>query len=474
MAQSSLFFSLPIELRLLVYQELLLAQPCRDLQILRVCRDIYNEALPVLFKRHLKFRTHDDLFHWIQTVSSDALELVTSISFNLLSFQFMPLVLPVRHPLQSPDMPYGNDLPKVENALKLLPNLQRLVIFKSTHCIGFRFTHDYYHSFFPWLADRYPKLRSLTLFISCISLDFLLQLRLLRSFRFTGFSMNPPTATLIIFQSLKHLEELEVIGPPPDIHGIRACNPGYEQSVTPKLLLGIRPLKAFTICEIRDNCETSGVFFSKEIISALAKTHGSSLRSLKISLNFPPSAAGKAALAKLFNLPNSSIRHVELGWPGLDVLTLDALPHSLRSLQVSCDYHFPPDDAAQKLVAQKPVLPELAEVVLRIDWRTRPPRSTGRSIPTVEGPCGKNNMDAAIARLRSIGLDATSGWWHPIMFDDLTDDYDDEPPAQKGSSTGSTGKEWQFVNSSLQAQRRPTPTANFHFPNPGGSETASH
>ena len=75
---------------------------------------------------------------------------------------------------------------------------------------------DYLHTFFPWFADRYPDLRHLTLFINCLPLDFLLQMRFLRSLRFTGFSMSPPTAVKVIFQSLKHLEELEVFGPPPD------------------------------------------------------------------------------------------------------------------------------------------------------------------------------------------------------------------------------------------------------------------
>ncbi|KAI9770004.1 MAG: hypothetical protein M1840_003715 [Geoglossum simile] len=460
MAQKSLFFSLPVELRLLVYKEVLMAN---HLQILRTCRDIFNEALPVLFKRPLKFRTHDDLYNWIQMVGPDSLELVTSVSLNLLSFRYMPVARPCRTPLHSVGMFYGNDLPCLQRALEQLPNVQRFIIYKTLPFLGTRFTYDYYLSFFPWLADRYPELRCLTLFINWIPLDFLLQMRFLRSLRFTGFSTSPPTATLIIFQSLKYLEELEVFGPPPDIHTVTAFstsynNPGinYEQAVTPKLLLGVRPLKAFTICEIRALCKTPGVFFCEEIISALAQAHGSSLRSLKISLDFLPSVGSRAALTKLFSLANSSIRHVELGWPGLDVLTLDTLPPSLRSLQVSCDTHFPPDDAAQKLVAQKPVLPKLADVVLRTDWRTRQAGWPGRDIPVLGGPCGKNSMSAAIARLRSVGLDATSGWWHPIMFDDLGDDHDDGRPPQKSGRELQDVKSAQAVNHLYLAQKRPT------------------
>ncbi|KAI9786243.1 MAG: hypothetical protein M1839_007654 [Geoglossum umbratile] len=422
MAQKSRFFSLPIELRLLVYKEVLMAN---DLQILRACRDIYNEALPVLFKRPLKFRTHDDLYNWIRMVGPDSLELVTSVSLNLLSFRYIPVTRPCRPPLHSADMFYRNDLPNLQNALMLLPNVRRFIIYKTIPFLGTRFTYDYYLPFFPWLADRYPELRCLTLFINWIPLDFLLQMRFLCSLRFTGFSTSPPTAALIIFQSLKCLEELEVFGPPPDIHAMNTFptsfnDPGikYEQAVTPELLLGIRPLKAFTICEIRAPCRTASMFFCEEIISALTQAHGSSLRSLKISLDFLPSVGSRVALAKLFSLTSSSIRHLELGWPGLDVLTLDTLPPSLCSLQVSCDIYFPPDDAAQKLVVQKPVLPKLAAVVLRTDWRTRPARWPGRDIPAIGGPCGKNSMDAAVARLRSVGLDATSGWWYPIMFGD--------------------------------------------------------
>ncbi|KAH0543701.1 hypothetical protein FGG08_002017 [Glutinoglossum americanum] len=479
MAQKSLFFSLPIELRLLVYKEVLLAKPCRDLQILRVCRDIYNEALPVLFKKPLKFRTHDDLYHWIQTVEPDCLELVTSVSLNLLSFRYNTLSRPNHYPLHSPDLFYGKDLPSLQNALRLLPNVQRFIIYKSVPFLGTRFTYDYYLLFFPWLADRYPELRCLTLFINWMPLDFLLQMRFLRSLRFTGFSTSSPTATLIIFQSLKHLEELEVFGPPPDIPrpalslAYTGLGVSHEKSVTPELLLGIGPLKAFTICEIRDPCKTSGVFFCEEIIDALAQTHGSSLRSLKISLDFLPSAGGRAALARLFSLANTSIRHVELGWPGLDVLTLDTLPHTLRSLQISCDYHFPPDDAAQKLVAQKPVLPKLADVVLRSDWRTRPTGWPGGGIPARGRGFGKDNMDAAVARLRSIGLDATSGWWHPIMFDDLGDDHDDGRPAQRAFGVNKESQEakaGQSVNSLLTQKS----IASLPFQGPGGSGTASY
>ncbi|KAH0564927.1 hypothetical protein GP486_001682 [Trichoglossum hirsutum] len=435
----SLFFSLPIELRLLVYQELLLARPCRNLQILRVCRDIYNEARPVLFKRPLKFRTHEDLYDWVKKADSDARELVTSINFSLLSFQ--PRT-PHSQPLFDYRMQYGygQDLPDLQNALMPLLNVRELVIFKSTEYLSINYAHDFYFSFFPWLAGRYPELRYLTLFISWIPLDFLLQMRFLRTFRFTGFSRSPPAAALIIFQSLTHLEELEVVGPPLDIYYLSSYTGGmyYGQSVTHEVLLGIRPLKAFTICEVRGGRRHPGMLFSEEIISALVKNHGSSLRSLKISLDFPPSATRREALARLFGLPDSSIKRVELGWPGLDVLTLDVLPHPLRSLQISCDHHFPPDDAAQKLVAQKPMLPELAEVVLRIDWRTRPAGSIGRGIIAVEGPCGKNKMDAAVARLKSAGLEARSGWWHPIMFDDLGDDYDDEPRVRGGGGHAKT------------------------------------
>ncbi|KAI9820296.1 MAG: hypothetical protein M1827_005918 [Pycnora praestabilis] len=417
--KQSMLMLLPLELREPIYQEVLSGSPCKDVKLLSVCRQIYAEAQHYLFKRPQRFGSQFDLYRWLHRVGQKHLHHVATLGMKL--YDINPddclgkldyMNLDKRGSTQPSGMLFfEEEVQRLLKALRYLPNVHTLTIYKQQDPET-RSCQDLYHAFFPLVAHRYPKLRNLTFYVDQLPLTFLSSLKSLQSLRFTGYSTSPPAETLKALQMLPQLKEIELFGPPPGLKfQQRAGYTGVRRGLSfiPEVLEGVRPLKSFTICELRDPFSETTIFFVEGMLLSLRESHSSSLQTLRISLDFVPT---KTSLRALFCLLSSctSLRHLEIGGPGLDADVLDYLPRSLQTLYISITKTLDPESVAGAIRAHRLDQPALREVVLQTDTRG------GLSERL------RARVDGAVKQLRSIGYRASRGLWYPILLDCLTEE----------------------------------------------------
>ncbi|KAI9795618.1 MAG: hypothetical protein M1833_006939 [Piccolia ochrophora] len=406
---------LPLEIREQIYGGLLSDRSHRNVQVLRTSQQIYAEAQPFLFKSPLTFQSQFDLYDWMENMERQQLHHVRCISLKLIDvichdgLDALSIQATQKSSASSLTRIYEADISRLTATLKSLPNLQDLTVYKQMISEPDHI-RSFHRSFYGSVSQQCTSLRNFCFYSDQVSLEFLGSLRNLRTLRFTGFSTSTPKGSLKILRKLTRLEGLELFGPPPAL-GFQH-RPGFKgtkvvQSITPEVIQGMRPLRLFTICEVHD---TKGAedetFLNEKMLLALRSAHRRTLDRLKISTDFMPSPATVNAMVDL--LSASTIHELELGWPGLDEEIFDALPRSLSSLQINVGSSLPPTRAVHSIVDRRKQLPKLRDVTLMIDWR----ESGSKEIVA--------NADAAIARLRAAGIQATRGKWYPIIFDRIT------------------------------------------------------
>lgn len=409
------FLDLPLEIREQIYGGLLSDPSCKSVQMLRTSQQIYAEAQPFLFKRPLAFASQFDFYDWVKRSNPQNLRHVQCIYIKLLDVIAYEGLDPSAIQAYRKNSPspivksYEDDLARFTTALKGVPNVRNLTLYKNHTAAESDPFRDFYQSCFALITQNFSALRCLTFYVDQVPLDFLSSLRSLQSLRFTGFSVSSPMDTLKVLQKLSKLEEVNLFGPPPGISFQQRrgyTGPKTIHSMTADVIRGISPLKSFTICEIRDPLsKIVEYFFESSMLAALSQTHGRSLRTLRISTDFLPSMESRSTLA--FLLSTSALQHVELGWPGLDGKVVDGLPPSLHSLQITVSNTLTPEDLVGRLVSRRSQLTNLTEVVIRMDWRES----------EVKELSGKIEM--AIAKLKTVGIQATTGKWYPVILDDV-------------------------------------------------------
>ncbi|KAI9681545.1 MAG: hypothetical protein M1817_002830 [Caeruleum heppii] len=401
---------MPLEIREQIYGEVFAALPRATVGLLQTCRRLYTEAQPSLFKRSLPFTSQHDLLDWIRHVGPDHLHHVRSIRVNLAnvisSSQLNELSL--RSPDCRSSSPisrlYEQELQRLSTAFQLLPNIQDMTICKQRNCHG-DLVGRFYENALALLARYYPRLQSLAFYVDQVSLEVVSSLRQLRRLRFTGYSTCSPQQTCKVLQSLPQLEQLELFGPPPDLPFQQRA--GYTgqyvgQSVTPDVVRRLRPLKSFTVCEIRDPLsDEDEVFFQEDMLLALLEAHSRSLRKLVISTDFQPSEETSESLAKL--LSASSLRHLDLGWPAMHSSILEPLPSTLHKLQLTVHPSLTAEAIGKYIYVEEDFFQYLSSITFRIDGR--------RACP----PQLLANTRETIRRLKSVGIAAFVDTWHPVI-----------------------------------------------------------
>ncbi|KAI9721077.1 MAG: hypothetical protein M1812_002558 [Candelaria pacifica] len=421
---STLLNNVPLEIREQIYNDVLATTPCKHIQLLGACRQIYEEAQPILFKRPLTFVSQFDLYQWLQSVGPRNLHHVTSLSLKLVDVETDACLRRMAYnqgkrngsPKEISNVIHEEGIHRLMAALRYLPNVKDLTMYKpefgvltSDPC------RDLYLSFFPLVARQYNQLKNLSFFMDQLPLTFLTSLRSLRSLRFTGFSTSTPVETVAVLRSLPLLREIELFGPPPQLEfqqRVGYAGPKRVQSVTPDVLLRIQPLTSFKICEIRNEMSSSPAFFVENTFRALYKTHRNSLKRLRISLDFEPSESHLDAFARFVS--SSTIQELEIGWPGLDTEILEYLPTSLRILHLSISPGLKPEEAADGILELRDDLPLLTDVALRLDRRIVMTEILQEKL--------RDNFEAAVCKFRTVGIRAWRGWWHPVIFDTLEED----------------------------------------------------
>lgn len=410
------FLDLPPEIRDQVYGGLFLDSSSVDVQMLQTSQQIYLEAQPFLYKRPIAFASQFDLYDWVRGSHAQNLKHVQCIRFKLvdvISREGLPRENIQQYHRDSPSpiiLSYEDDLARFKATLEEVPNLKSLTLYKNRTGDS-EHLRDFHRECFAAIARQYPALRALTFYVDHIELDFLSSFRSLQSLRFTGFSFSSPKVLLKELEKLTGLDEIELFGPPPALAFQQRqgyTGPRATQSMTAEVVRGLCPLHSFTVCEIRDPLShTEEVFVTKTVLTALAHVHGKSLRALRVSTDFLPSSDSRGALTALLSSA-PSLQELELGWPGLDGKVLDALPSSLRRLQINVSTSaLRPGDLADRLLGRRNRLPALADVVVRLDWRDAASKDLAAG------------ADAAVKRFTDAGIKASRGRWYPIILDNL-------------------------------------------------------
>ena len=410
---STSFITLPLEIRQQIYESAFSTSPCLALPLLCVSRQVYREAQPYLFKRPLVFSSQQKLYDWMRQTGPRQLHHVRSLGLAIKDPGCHTKFLRSLHEdhrdrsISPIARMYEDERLQLAAALTHLPSVHDLTIYKSRGSPNSLY-EAFSQSCLIAIMQNFSMLRNLTCYTCHISLELPSSLSSLRSLRITGFSTTPPNATLHTLKRLKHLDELQLIGPPPGLSFQQRnghTSPSICQSIVPRVIRCLRPLKSFGVCEIRDPiANQEGYFFHEDMVLALHQGHRGSLRTLRISSDFEPSTEFVEALVELMS--ESALENLHLGWPGMDLRVICAMPPTLRKLQLLVSNALDPQEAAEKILAEQDWLPGLTEVVLLVDPLIE-------HMPVVQGVVG-----AAIDLLSASKIRTLRRTWCPIRYEE--------------------------------------------------------
>jgi hypothetical protein len=327
----TILFTLPIELRQLIYREVL-ASPLHGPELLATCRDIYMEAHEILFERPLGFRSQSVLFDWLDKVPHKPLSQPKELSITIQEADLRSLlVVPalIHHPSDPP-------LQKLYSALGHLPRIETITIRTIVGRQSFLY-REFFRKFLVLATLRYPHLLAITLEGNFHHQDlaFLSGFKYLQRLSFDGVSASSPMETVQILSGLKHFTNLSIVSQntmlAPKPHS--RCNfTSKSQSPTGGAVSTIDQLKAFLVTEVTPVSAPS-LFLTSKFLTPLCNHQG--LKDFKVCLSQAPSNDTVLALEEFFG--TTRIRVLNLDWPhlGSNVLeTFSLIPECLETLWI--------------------------------------------------------------------------------------------------------------------------------------------
>ena len=328
-SKPSWFLAIPLEVRLTVYGIVIDKYPPPSLAILNVCKQIREEAFPVLLRDTKYFKRFEGFRKWIFEANPKLLEKIVDIDIrckgdwlsaiadDLVRLEGADELRKItsrwweaehaRHMRGSEPVEASKDalsLPQrivqvisslthgepsaiktTWDGLSALPNVQKLWISLGRGRGGnerrdFKIEQQLLLDVVP---AAMPNMRSFTFFPSLISLRFLGGFTELRELRFTGYSTSTPEDTLIILRSLKRLHTLIVYRYPEFYDGdssiVTAELPKYL-SLTPDVISGLNPLRELVVYHMTSKIPSAHVTTS--VVESLRLAHRESLQSLRL------------------------------------------------------------------------------------------------------------------------------------------------------------------------------------------------
>ncbi|KAK0304693.1 hypothetical protein LTR01_007192 [Friedmanniomyces endolithicus] len=148
---------LPPELRIHIYELVLLSQP-GDPFLLQSSRQINMEAQPTLYRRPLVFASQANLFLWIDRSRSCNLKRVKSMTLRLTDIDLTPLLcLQHRDTRTSVWDLYQQELERLDRELEVLPKLEHLTIVPP-RAMHLHLLRVLYLSFLTSIHQWYPRM----------------------------------------------------------------------------------------------------------------------------------------------------------------------------------------------------------------------------------------------------------------------------------------------------------------------------
>ncbi|KAF2761246.1 hypothetical protein EJ05DRAFT_497797 [Pseudovirgaria hyperparasitica] len=373
-SQMRSLFGLPLELREQIYESVLLTSK-DDFQLLQTCRAIHDEAYQFLFKRPLTFKSQGALLRWAKSVGTEHLHYVTTMTLCLVDVDQSAPASQQEIDHSSTDIEWGayeRELQAISTIMTRLPNIKALSLTSPRIIRPSKLFLEFENHVLNTLGQHFANLMSLAWYGDHQSMQFVASLHNLRSLRFTGFAQSSPHELAKILSGLHHLHDIQ-IGPCSfeTTHGSRipptgSCHIG--RSFTSNLLEHINNLRSISFHECALWSDAPYTFFTKDYIDAVKHHHNHSIQSVKINLDFPPTADSLAALQDL--LFRSSVTHFGIGWPGMDPELLSVLMFpALELLEVYTDSPRSTVRIMQLISRQRTRAPNLKRLMLII----RPP-----------------------------------------------------------------------------------------------------
>lgn len=334
------FFALPLELRELIYNEVL-SNACHGPQILRVCRNIYSEARKFLYLRPIVFRSQSNLHQWLGERSKDVLQSVREFQLELQDVDLTPVLAPDSFDSQTKGSTnlrtwdiYEKELDALDISLKTLSNAKtvtiRAPIGRQTHLYD-----DFLAKVLQMLGLHFTSLQNLTLEGNTHnqSLKFLEKLGALTAFSFDGFSASNSAETVatlshINLNSISIVTQPTMLTPTEGRHSKFSLTlPTFDGSV----LCTVKQLSSVMIAERVPASALSALYFNSDILGSL-QNH-KTLSTLSLRLSQTPNEDARYALSELLR-KNSSVQKLDLDWPHLDTSILEVLTNHLKSLWI--------------------------------------------------------------------------------------------------------------------------------------------
>lgn len=354
---------LPKDLRCRILEMVVLGSQANP-QVLRVCRQIHEEAEPLVYQRPQVFDSQTEMFSWLAQADWRHLHHVHTLKLRLQDLE-ISLVEEDVEPLPRLTMPdrYDEELEQLDKALLQLPNIKDLCLCKTALVRNPEMYNNLYRQALGNIARWWPQLKSVSFNGDEHPLSFVKSTQEIEKLRFTGFSTSTPMETEAVFSRLRHLREIEIILPLTAYVADtlkKTDRPPSSQSLTRQVVKNMRGLKTFIIRDTFSWPIQCPAFFTPEFLQALDAAHRASLRTLNVWLDFKPESGGEKALYSL--LVSSAIKHLSLLWPGFDGEVLEHLPKSIVTLRLPLREEQPLEHLLKGIVKKKGDLPSLRKM----------------------------------------------------------------------------------------------------------------
>lgn len=334
----STLLDLPPLVREDIFSKVLVDPARTDTSLLRVCKQFHNESKPLLFRRPLIFRTQHDLYNWMQLVTSEWYKLVISLHIGITDVIDQSLRTAVEHSCVNTWDQYHADAQKNFFACLQFPNVVDYTL-EPLFEIRTDEQHEYLQLLLSRIPIQWPMLERIRFGSAGQKLSWLKSMPDLRMISSTGFSGSTPMETVTILSRLRHLTDLELEWPPRvhtaagELTNNQIAKSGIKnQSFTRETIKGFRGLRRIRIHERKTLMSDPAAYFNNGFLQALDSSHRASLRTFEADLNFAPSPAAERSIFNLLHL--SSLRNIDLHWPGFNEQLLDFLPPSVVTLRI--------------------------------------------------------------------------------------------------------------------------------------------
>ncbi|KAL5387568.1 hypothetical protein PMIN02_008054 [Paraphaeosphaeria minitans] len=334
------FFALPLELRELIYQDVLL-DPSQGPEILQACHDVHAEARKFLYQRPIVFRSQAVLTGWLADRSQKVLQDVHDISLELQDVDLTPLLNSDpsadgsgrTRSLRTWEL-YEEELAALDRAFTQLPNVTTLTI-RATSGRQTHLYEDFVAKVLQMLASHWPLLQDLSLEgnMHNQSLDAVEALQSLTAFSFDGFCGTTPAETAALLSRLD-LTRMSIVSQPSLLtptHGHHSTFTSKLQSVDGSVIRSIAQLAFLSISEREPSTASSALFFTSEMLGSL-HSH-KTLSMLSLCLSRAPDEDTLDALNE-FLKQSVSVDRLELDWPHLSPGVLYVLTNRLKRLRI--------------------------------------------------------------------------------------------------------------------------------------------